>query len=247
MDYAGKLNAAAQAATAAGMTIFTVRRRQRFLRRRTQSGQCRSALVVALRHRLRRHQEAAWRRRRNRLERFARQPQRQRHRRRLLDHLHADAALAGRRAARPGTHGPRRRRQRRPEYRVQHHRPRQGAVVRRHQRRRAALCRPLRRVRPQAELGAAADVDHAATLAEPDCFTDIVTGDNGFFRAMPGPDPCTGLGSPIGIKLAALFNAAPAAASVHPAAEPHAAQRAGDRRNAPHRRVAARKRPPAGD
>ncbi len=78
-------------------------------------------------------------------------------------------------------------------------------------------------------------------------FTDIVTGDNGFFRAMPGPDPCTGLGSPIGIKLAALFNAAAAAASVHPAAQPHAAQRAGDRRNAPHRRVAARKRPPAGD
>ena len=40
---------------------FHVRRRQRFFRRRTQSGQCRSALVVALRHRLRRHQEAAWR------------------------------------------------------------------------------------------------------------------------------------------------------------------------------------------
>ena len=39
------------------------------------------------------------------------------------------------------------------------------------------------------------------------CFTDIVTGDNGFYRAKIGPDPCTGLGSPIGQKLAALFGA----------------------------------------
>jgi subtilase family serine protease len=39
------------------------------------------------------------------------------------------------------------------------------------------------------------------------CFTDIVTGDNGFYRAKVGPDPCTGLGSPIGQKLAALFGA----------------------------------------
>ncbi len=48
------------------------------------------------------------------------------------------------------------------------------------------------------------------------CFTDIVTGDNGFFRARIGPDPCTGLGSPIGRKLAALFGAqsTPAAATL---------------------------------
>jgi carboxypeptidase C (cathepsin A) len=39
------------------------------------------------------------------------------------------------------------------------------------------------------------------------CFNDIVTGDNGFFRAEAGPDPCSGIGSPIGSKLAALFNA----------------------------------------
>ena len=36
-------------------------------------------------------------------------------------------------------------------------------------------------------------------------FNDITTGDNGFFRARPGPDACTGLGSPIGSKLAALL------------------------------------------
>ncbi len=42
------------------------------------------------------------------------------------------------------------------------------------------------------------------------CFNDITQGDNGFYRARIGPDPCTGLGSPIGAKLAGLF-AAPAA------------------------------------
>ena len=50
------------------------------------------------------------------------------------------------------------------------------------------------------------------------CFTDIVTGDNGFYRAEIGPDPCTGLGSPIGQKLATLFGAQPATAAV-PVAE----------------------------
>lgn len=39
------------------------------------------------------------------------------------------------------------------------------------------------------------------------CFNDITVGDNGAFRAGVGPDPCTGLGSPIGARLAALFNA----------------------------------------
>jgi subtilase family serine protease len=37
------------------------------------------------------------------------------------------------------------------------------------------------------------------------CFNDITVGDNGAFRAMPGPDPCTGLGSPIGERLAKLL------------------------------------------
>jgi kumamolisin len=36
-------------------------------------------------------------------------------------------------------------------------------------------------------------------------FNDITQGDNGAFRAGPGPDPCTGLGSPIGTKLAKLL------------------------------------------
>jgi subtilase family serine protease len=41
------------------------------------------------------------------------------------------------------------------------------------------------------------------------CFNDITVGDNGAFRAGIGPDPCTGLGSPIATKLANLL--------VHPA------------------------------
>ena len=36
---------------------------------------------------------------------------------------------------------------------------------------------------------------------------DVTQGDNGYYRARIGPDPCTGLGSPIGTKLAALFAA----------------------------------------
>lgn len=36
-------------------------------------------------------------------------------------------------------------------------------------------------------------------------FNDITQGNNGSYRARVGPDPCTGLGSPIGTKLAALF------------------------------------------
>lgn len=38
-------------------------------------------------------------------------------------------------------------------------------------------------------------------------FTDITEGDNGFYRASPGPDPCTGLGVPIGSRLADRFGA----------------------------------------
>lgn len=43
------------------------------------------------------------------------------------------------------------------------------------------------------------------------CFNDITQGDNGMYRALPGPDPCTGIGSPIGTKIAALFTSAPTA------------------------------------
>jgi kumamolisin len=43
------------------------------------------------------------------------------------------------------------------------------------------------------------------------CFNDITTGDNGAFRAKTGPDACTGLGSPIGTRLARLLAHPPAA------------------------------------
>jgi kumamolisin len=36
-------------------------------------------------------------------------------------------------------------------------------------------------------------------------FNDISVGDNGFYRARLGPDPCTGIGSPVGNKLARLL------------------------------------------
>ncbi|MBS1804790.1 MAG: S53 family peptidase [Acidobacteria bacterium] len=39
----------------------------------------------------------------------------------------------------------------------------------------------------------------------PGSFSDITSGDNGYYKAAVGPDPCTGLGVPIGNKLAPLF------------------------------------------
>lgn len=61
------------------------------------------------------------------------------------------------------------------------------------------------------KLGSAA-VQGAATLwGNAGCFTDIVHGDNGEYSADVGPDPCTGLGAPIGRALAVF-----AATSVHP-------------------------------
>jgi kumamolisin len=36
-------------------------------------------------------------------------------------------------------------------------------------------------------------------------FNDITQGSNGFYSAGPGPDPCSGIGSPIGTSIAALF------------------------------------------
>ena len=47
------------------------------------------------------------------------------------------------------------------------------------------------------------------------CFNDITEGDNGFYRARIGPDPCTGIGSPIGTKLAALLAASAVPTSTH--------------------------------
>jgi kumamolisin len=52
-------------------------------------------------------------------------------------------------------------------------------------------------------------------------FNDIVSGGNGLYSAGVGPDPCTGLGSPIGTRLAALLVAsAPAPAPAPPGASP---------------------------
>jgi kumamolisin len=39
----------------------------------------------------------------------------------------------------------------------------------------------------------------------PQDFNDITVGDNGLYQAAVGPDPCTGLGSPIGISLSQTF------------------------------------------
>jgi len=36
-------------------------------------------------------------------------------------------------------------------------------------------------------------------------FNDITVGNNGLYNALPGPDPCSGIGSPIGNKIATLF------------------------------------------
>ena len=45
-----------------------------------------------------------------------------------------------------------------------------------------------------------------ALWQNPQVFNDITLGNNGFYSASMGPDPCSGVGSPIGANLAALFN-----------------------------------------
>jgi kumamolisin len=40
-------------------------------------------------------------------------------------------------------------------------------------------------------------------------FNDITVGGNGFYQAGPGPDPCSGIGSPIASSIAALFVSPP--------------------------------------
>jgi kumamolisin len=47
------------------------------------------------------------------------------------------------------------------------------------------------------------------------CFNDITEGDNGMFRAQVGPDPCTGIGSPIGTKIATLITSSPHSLEPH--------------------------------
>jgi subtilase family serine protease len=68
-------------------------------------------------------------------------------------------------------------------------------------------------------------------------FNDITSGDNGFYRARVGPDPCTGIGSPIADKLAALFGAPLAAiAAADLATDGEAAGAASLPGRRPHRR-----------
>jgi len=50
---------------------------------------------------------------------------------------------------------------------------------------------------------------NAALYANPSAFHDIVSGDNGAFRAGPGWDACTGLDSPDGTKLASVLGTTP--------------------------------------
>jgi subtilase family serine protease len=50
----------------------------------------------------------------------------------------------------------------------------------------------------------AASYGPARLWANPGAFADVVSGDNGQFKAQVGPDPCTGLGVPVGVALAAL-------------------------------------------
>lgn len=38
--------------------------------------------------------------------------------------------------------------------------------------------------------------------SNPQCFVDVVQGDNGMYRSAPGPDACTGLGVPVGADVA---------------------------------------------
>ena len=45
------------------------------------------------------------------------------------------------------------------------------------------------------------------------CFNDIPVGDNGSYRARVGPDPCTGLGTPIGEKIQAVVQPGATAAA----------------------------------
>ncbi len=59
--------------------------------------------------------------------------------------------------------------------------------------------------------------------ANPSCFVDITVGDNGEYYAGPGPDPCTGLGAPVGAALATLFATPAVAAPAALAAAPRAA------------------------
>lgn len=69
------------------------------------------------------------------------------------------------------------------------------------------------------KLGTSATV--AATLwANPGAFTDITQGNNGQYAAAVGPDPCTGLGAPIGAKIQSAITGVAAAPAPAPTPAP---------------------------
>ncbi|SDD48278.1 S53 family peptidase [Paraburkholderia lycopersici] len=49
---------------------------------------------------------------------------------------------------------------------------------------------------------------NAKLYAQPDAFNDVTSGSNGDFSAAPGWDACTGLGTPVGSKVAAVLGSA---------------------------------------
>jgi kumamolisin len=49
---------------------------------------------------------------------------------------------------------------------------------------------------------------NAKLYAQPNAFNDVTSGSNGDFSAAPGWDACTGLGTPVGTKVAALLGSA---------------------------------------
>lgn len=57
-----------------------------------------------------------------------------------------------------------------------------------------------------AALGAKLGFVTPALWKNQSAFHDITVGGNGFYNAAPGPDPCSGIGSPIGTRIAALFS-----------------------------------------
>jgi kumamolisin len=56
--------------------------------------------------------------------------------------------------------------------------------------------------------------------ANASAFSDVTSGDNGMFHAQVGPDPCTGLGVPIGRKIDGIFVAAVPAPAPQPGPVP---------------------------
>ena len=59
---------------------------------------------------------------------------------------------------------------------------------------------------------------NATLYANPSALNDITSGNNGAYSAGPGWDACTGLGSPNGTRLAAVFDVTPAPAPASPPA-----------------------------